>query len=101
MDIHFRAAVRAVHQSGQQVNLTPSVRIAADIASDLLNQIKGCLIDDRLLCILKDYPVILRHIMTLLVLEMLGRLEIDGMPKILLLSQNCYHGGRTPVIRNL
>ena len=94
VNVHLRATVSAVHQPGQQMDLTPSVRISADGTADLLDQIKSLLIDDRLLCVFEDHPVVLRNIMALLVLEMLNGLEIDRMAQILRLSEDGYNCGR-------
>ena len=94
VDIHLRTAVSAVHQACQQMDLTPSVRISADSTADLLDKIEGFLIDNRLLSVLKDHPVILRYIVTLLILEVLRRFEIDGMAQIFRLSEDGYDSGR-------
>lgn len=99
MNIHLRTAVSTVHQPSQQMDLTPSVRISPDITADLLDQIEGELVDDRLLRVLEDHPVILRNIMALLILEVLRGLEVDRMAQIFRFPENAYNGRRGPVIR--
>ena len=75
------------------MDLAPSVRISADSTTDLLDQIKSLLIDDRLLCVLEDHPVVLRNIVTLLILEMFCGLEVDRMPQIFRLPEDRYDSG--------
>ena len=70
------------------MDFAPSIRISPDIASDLLNQIKSFLIDDRFLSIFKNHPAILRNIVALLVLEMLNCFEVYGVTEVLLFSEN-------------
>ena len=49
VDIHFPAAVGAIHQPGQWCGLAPAVRVSLDIPSDALYAVKGFLIDDGLM----------------------------------------------------
>ena len=58
----------------------PTVGIPSDISSYSLHIIKGFLVDNRLVGVLKDEPVIFRYIFTFLVFEMLSGFEVDGMP---------------------
>ena len=69
----------------------PSVRPSGHITSDLLDQIERLLIDDRFLCILKDHPEIIVHIMAVRILEVLSGFEVHGMAKILAAFQNADH----------
>ena len=94
VDIHLCPAVSTVHQPGQQMDLTPSVRVSADSTADLLDQIECFLIDDRLLRVLEDHPVVLRNIMALFILEMFRGLEIDRMAQVFWFPENGYDGGR-------
>ena len=59
--------------------LAPSVRISSYIRPKLLHRIKGILVYNGILRILKDYPVIFRYIMALFVLKVLLRFEVYGM----------------------
>ncbi len=59
----------------------PAVWITPYIAADFLHQIKGLLVDNGFMGILKDRPLVLRNIVAFLVLKVLAGLEIDGVPK--------------------
>ena len=61
---------------------TYHVRPTGYTLPDLLNKVKGFLIDDCLLGIFEYLPQIVIHIMAVCILEMLPGLEIDRMPKI-------------------
>ena len=69
----------------------PSIRPSGHVASDLLDQIERLLIDDGVLCILKDHPEIVVHIVAVRVLEVLSGLEVHGMSEILAAFQNADH----------
>ncbi|ETO98524.1 hypothetical protein HMPREF1495_1318 [Lachnoanaerobaculum sp. MSX33] len=101
MNIHFCPAVSAIHQSGQRMCFTPTIRIPPDITAKPLNNIIGFLINNRFLRIFKDDPLILRNIMTFLIFEVLPSLEINCVTKVLSLLENVHDGGRSPVIRIL
>ena len=53
VDIHLAATIGTVHQPRQRVRLSPAVRVAPDIGTDSLDVIKGLLVDDSLMRILK------------------------------------------------
>ena len=80
LDIHFAAAVSAIHQSSERVRFAPTVWITPYLSSDALYVVKGFLVDNRRMGILKDQPLVFIYIMALFVLEMLACLEIYRMP---------------------
>ena len=65
VDVHLRPAISAVLQACQQMDLAPSVRISPNSTPNLLYQIKGLLVNDRLLGILENHPVVLGDIVAL------------------------------------
>ena len=93
VDVHLAAAVRTVHQSRKGSDFAPAVRIAAYISPDFLHKVKGLLVDDSFVGVLKNRPFVLRNIVAFLVLEVLAGFEIDGVTKILTLLENFNHGG--------
>ena len=98
MDIHFAAAISTIEQARQRCNIAPAIGITAYLASDFLCKVKGLLVNDGFMGILKNRPFVLRHIMAFLILEMLSGLEIDGVSQILTLIKNVADGGRTPAV---
>ena len=70
---------------------SPSIRVSTDILPDPLDIIKGFLINDRFLRVLKYCPVIFGYIMALFVLKMLSGLEINSVTKIFPLFQDPCH----------
>ena len=95
VDIHLAAAIGTIEQACQRCDFAPAVRVASDIPADFLHKVKGLLVNDRLMGILKNCPFVLRDIMAFLVLEVLSGLEVDGVSQILTLFQNIDDGGRT------
>ena len=85
VDIHLAAAIGAIKQACEWRGLAPAVRVASDLAADFLHKVKGLLVNDGFVRILKNRPFVLRDIMTFLVLEVLSGLEIDGVSQILTL----------------
>ena len=79
VDVHLTAAIGAVKQAGQRCGLAVSVRVASGISPDALYVVKGFLVNNSLMGILKNRPLVFIDIVTFLVLEMLAGLEIDGM----------------------
>ena len=67
-------------QACEGSRFAPAVWITPYIAADFLRQIKGLLVDNGFMGILKDRPFVLRNIVAFLVLKVLAGLEIDGMP---------------------
>ena len=98
VDIHLAAAIGTIEQACEGCCLAPAVRVASDLAADFLHKVKGLLVDDRLMGILKNRPLVLRDIVAFLILEMLSGLEVDGVSQILTLFQNVADGGRTPAV---
>ena len=96
--IHFRTAISTIHQPCQWMCFSPSIRISADILPNPLDIIKGFLINDCFLRILKYCPVIFGHIMAFFVLKMLSGLKINRVAKIFPLFQDPCHRRRTPRI---
>lgn len=90
--VELAATVSAVNKSNQRMRRSPSVGPSGHIASDLLDQSERFLIDDGVLCVLKDHPEIIVHIVAVRVLEVLSGLEVHGMAEILTAFQNAYHG---------
>ena len=80
VNIHFTATIGTIHQSCKGVVLAPTVRIAFDISSYSLHIIKVFLVDNRLVGVFKDEPVIFEYIFAFLVFEMLSCFEVDRMP---------------------
>ena len=79
MDIHLAAAVGAVHQAGQGMGLPKAVRVASGVSPDTLHIVKGFLVDNGLMGVLKNRPLTFIYIVAFLVLEVLAGLEIDRM----------------------
>ena len=69
VDIHLATAIGAIEQAREGSCFTPAVRVASDIPSDFLHKVKGLLVNDRLMGILKNRPFVLRDIMAFLVLD--------------------------------
>ena len=99
VDIHLAAAIGTIEQAREGSCFAPAVRVASDIPTDFLHKVKGLLVNDRLMGILKNRPFVLRDIMAFLVLEVLSGLEIDGVSQIFTLFKNVADGGRTPAVR--
>ena len=98
VDIHLAAAIGAIKQASKVSCFAPAVRVASDIPTDFLHNVKGWLVDDWLMGIFKNRPFVLRHIMAFLVLEVLSGLEIDGVSQIFTLFKKVADGGRTPAV---
>ena len=67
------------HQAGQRMGLPKAVRVASGVSPDTLHIVKGFLVDDGLVGVLKNRPLAFIHIVAFLVLEMLAGFEIDRM----------------------
>ena len=98
MNIHLAAAIGTVHQAGQRVGLAPAVRVTPDICPDTLHIVKGFLVDNGLMGVLKNRPLAFVNIVAFLVLEVLAGLEIDGVAQVFPLFQNVHNGGRSPAV---
>ena len=61
------------------MGLAPAVRVTPDICPDTLHIVKGFLVDDGLMGILKNRPLAFVNIVAFLVLEVLAGLEIDSV----------------------
>ena len=79
VDIHLAAAVGTVEQAGQRCGLAVAVRVAPGISPDTLYVVKSLLVDNSVMGILKNCPLVFIDIVTFLVFEMLAGLEIDGV----------------------
>ena len=80
VDVHLTTVIGAVHEASKQGCLALAGRIVLDIPTDSLHIIKGFLVDNGLMDVLKNCPFAFINVMTFLVLEMLAGFEIDGMP---------------------
>ena len=80
VNIHFTATSDTIHKPCKRVIVAPTVGIPFDISSYSLHIIKGFLVDNRLVRVLKDEPLIFGYISTFLVFEMLSCFEVDRMP---------------------
>ena len=49
MDIHFTAAIGTIKQASEWSCFAPAVRVASDIPTDFLHEVKGLLVNDRLM----------------------------------------------------
>ena len=58
------------------MNFPPSVRVAPDSGSHPLHRIVGFLVDDRLMGVLDDVPLVLVNVVAFLVLEVFPCFEI-------------------------
>ena len=92
VDIHLAATICTIEQACEGSCFAPAVWITPYIAADFLHQIKGLLVDNGFMGILKDRPFVLRNIVAFLVLKVLAGLEIDGVPQILSFFQNVHDG---------
>ena len=54
LDTHFAAAISAIHQSYEWVRFAPTIGITLYLPSDTLHVIKGFLVDNRRMGVLKD-----------------------------------------------
>ena len=79
VNIHLAAAIGAVHQAGQGMGLPKAVRIASGVSPDTLHIVKGFLVDNDLMGVLKNRPFAFVNIVTFLVLKVLAGFEIDRM----------------------
>ena len=79
VDVHLAAAIGTIHEAGQGVDFSEAVRVAPDIPPDSLHVVKGFLVDNRLMGVLKNRPFAFVHIMAFLVLKVLAGLEVDRM----------------------
>ena len=86
--IHKTSAIMAYHLPIKRMRCAPSIGIAFNARPALLSIVKGLLVDNRLLRILKYLPILLSYIVALLVLKMLSCLKVYRMPKILFLGKN-------------
>ena len=53
VDVHFPATVGAIHQPCQRCGLAPAVRVSLDVPPNTLYVVKGFLVDDGVMGILK------------------------------------------------
>ena len=72
--------------------------LIALILADFLHKVKGLLVNNGFVRILKNRPFLLRDIMAFLVLEVLSGLEIDGVSQIFTLFKKVADSGRTPAV---
>ena len=79
VNIHLAAAIGAVHQAGQGMGLPKAVRVASGVSPDTLHIVKGFLVDNGLMGVLKNRPFAFVNIVTFLVLKVLAGFEIDRM----------------------
>ena len=98
VDIHLAAAIGTIKQACEGSCFAPAVRVASDIPTDFLHKVKGLLVNNGFVRILKNRPFVLRDIMAFLVLEVLSGLEIDGVSQIFTLFKKVADGGRTPAV---
>lgn len=98
IDIHRASAVCAVQQSAEGMGFAPAIRIAADASANPLHVVVSLLIDNRLLGVFDNRPLVLVNIMTFLVLKMLPGLEIAGVPQIAGIGQDVDDCGTTPFV---
>jgi hypothetical protein len=61
------------------MNLPKPVRVAPDVAPDSLHVVKGFLVDNSVVRVLKNRPFAFINVTAFLVLEMLAGFEIDRM----------------------
>ena len=83
------------------MNFPPSIRVAPDAGSHPLHRIVGFLVDDRLMGVLDDVPLVLVNVVAFLVLEVFSCFEIAGVPQIRGIGQDVDDGGTTPPVRGL
>ena len=93
MDVHFRAAVRAVHQTCEWRDFAPAVRITTHIGTNALNVIKKLLRNNRFVGVFKDRPFAFGDVMTFLVPEIFARFEIDRVSQIFALFEDVDDNG--------
>ena len=83
------------------MNFPPSVRVASDSGSHPLHRIVGFLVDDRLMGVLDDVPLVLVNVVAFLVLEVFPCFEIAGVSQIRGIGQDVDDGGTTPPVGGL
>ena len=81
VDIHLAAAIGTIEQACEGSRFAPAVWITPYIAADFLRQIKGLLVDNGFMGILKDRPFVLRNIVLFLSLKCLRVLKLMVCPK--------------------
>ena len=101
VNIHLAAAVGTVHQAGQAMGLAPAVRVAPDIYPDTLHIVKGFLVDDGLMGVLENRPLVFVNIVAFLVLEVPAGLEIDGVASGIPAFSGCSQWWTIPSRRGL
>ena len=80
LDIHFTAAISTIHQSYEWVRFASPVWITLYLSSDALYVIKCFLVDNRLMGVFKNQPLLFFNIMAFFILEMLVCLKVYRMP---------------------
>ena len=101
VDIHFCSAVRTIHQSGPWMCFSPSIWVSSYITSDPLYIIKGLLVYDRLLRVLKHRPLVFPYIMAFLILEMLSGFKVYHMTKVLPFFSKSLRQWKNPIHTDL
>ena len=96
VDIHLAATIGTIEQTCEGSRFAPAVWITPYIAADFLRQIKGLLVDNGFMGILKDRPFILRNIVAFLVLKVLAGLEIDGIRSFSAVLQQSFRFAVSP-----
>lgn len=99
MNVHRTAAVCTVQQTSQGMNFPPSVRVAPDSGSHPLHRIVGFLVDDWLMGVLDDGPLVLVNVVAFLLLKVFSCFEIAAVPEIRGIGQDVDDGGTPPSVR--
>ena len=97
MVVHFRPTVGAEHQTRQGIGFPGGVR-ASDSLPDFLHPFPCGLVDDGLMGVLENQPVLRGIVHPLILVGFLGGSEIHRMPQILRLGEHDSHGVPVPVV---
>ena len=79
MDSILVRYMASIHTKPRPLRLAPAVRVTPDICPDTLHIVKGFLVDNGLMGVLKNRPLAFIHLVAFLVLEVLAGFEIDRM----------------------
>ena len=90
VDIHLAAAIGTIKQACEGSCFAPAVRVASDIPTDFRHKVKGLLVNNGFVRILKNRPFVLRDKMCIRDRELSSQKPIRGVVCILLNTNSMY-----------
>ena len=91
MDVHLASTIGA--QTSQRCGLTPAVRVSLCVSPDTLHIVKGVLVNNGLMGVLKNHPIALVYIVALFILKVLAGFEVHCMPQVFPFFEDVDNGG--------